>query len=91
MNYSQLNDVLSLTIAQDGDLRALHKSWGTHLAKVTKFIEMFLDKYGSRISGEKENTPEWNLYNKKTEEYNTYARAIRNVEYFIAKANVSKL
>lgn len=52
---------------------------------------MFLEKYGNRIMGEKEDTPEWNLYNKKSEEYNTYARAIRNVEYFIAKANVSKL
>lgn len=91
MNYSQLNDVLSQTIANDGDLQTLRKTWTLHLAKVTKFIEMFLEKYGDRIAGEKENTPEWNLYSKKTEEYNNYARAIRNVEYFIAKANVSKL
>jgi|688.fasta_scaffold301573_3 hypothetical protein len=91
MNYSQLNDVLSQTIANDGNLRELRKSWGNHLAKVSKFIEMFLDKYGDRIMGDKDNTPEWNLYSKKTEEYNTYARAIRNVEYFIAKDNVSKL
>lgn len=91
MNYSQLNDILSKTVANDGDLHELRKSWTLHLAKVSKFIEMFLEKYGNRIMGEKEDTPEWNLYNKKSEEYNTYARAIRNVEYFIAKANVSKL
>lgn len=91
MNYHQLNNILSETIANDGDLRDLHKMWGTQLIKVTKFIEMFLDKYGKRIDGDKEDTPEWKLYTKKSEEYNNYARAIRNVEYFIAKQNVSKL
>ena len=91
MNYAQLNDVLSQTVANDGDLQDLRKTWCLQLAKVSKFIEMFLEKYGNRIDGERQNTPEWNLYTKKTEEYNTYARAIRNVEYFIAKANVSKL
>lgn len=91
MNYTQLNDVLSQTIASEGDLQQLRKSWGKQLVKVSKFLEMFLEKYGNRIDGERKDTPEWNLYAKKTEEYNNYARAIRNVEYFIAKANVSKL
>lgn len=91
MNYAQLNDVLSQTISSEGDLQQLRKSWSLQLVKVSKFLEMFLEKYGSRIDGERQDTPEWNLYTKKTEEYNNYARAIRNVEYFIAKANVSKL
>jgi hypothetical protein len=91
MNYTQLNSILSDTVANNGDLASLKRTWATHLVKVSKFIEMFLEKYGDRIMGDKDNTPEWNLYSKKTEEYNTYARAIRNVEYFIAKDNVSKL
>ena len=91
MNYNQLNSILSDTVANNGDLASLKGTWVTQLVKVSRFIEMFLEKYGDRIMGDKDNTPEWNLYNKKTEEYNTYARAIRNVEYFIAKDNVSKL
>lgn len=91
MNYNQLNSILYDTVANNGDLASLRSTWVTHLVKVSKFIEVFLERYGERIMGDKEDTPEWNLYNKKTEEYNTYARAIRNVEYFIAKDNVSKL
>lgn len=91
MTYDQLNQILSSTVANDGDLQALKKEWAVQLKKISVFMDKFLDKYSSRLMGEKNNSPEWTLYNKKTQEYNNYARAIRNVEYFIAKANVSKL
>lgn len=91
MTYDQLNQIISSAVANNGDLQSLKMEMALKLKKISVFMDKFLKKYGSRLMGDQSDTPEWNLYKKKTEEYNNYARAIRNVEYFIAKENVSKL
>lgn len=85
ITYSGLNNEISTYVANDFELSQLKEKYTAQLNRIDAFMEKFLDKFGNRVMGERENTPEWNLYKSKNEEYNVYARAIRNVDYFIAK------
>lgn len=85
ITYSGLNNEISTYVANEFDLNQLKEKYSSQLNRIDAFMEKFLDKFGNRVMGERENTPEWNLYKSKNEEYNVYARAIRNVDYFIAK------
>lgn len=92
MNYTQLNNVLSDAVVQGDDLHQLKKEWVKHVNKLDRFFDMYLERYGSKLDNNDDtNTPEWRLYKTKAAEYNDYNRAINNVSYYIAKANVSKL
>jgi hypothetical protein len=84
-SYQSLNEELTQTLQDGGDLNALRSKWTDSVAKISAFVEMFLDRCGNRVLGEKNESPEWKLYINKTDEYNNYTRAIRNVDYFIAK------
>jgi hypothetical protein len=86
MTYEALNAQISKTLANQGDLTPLKEQWSTHLQKTSDFIDMFLERFGGRVLGDRDTSPEWKLYLTKTEEYNNYARAIRNLDYFIAKS-----
>ena len=85
VSYSQLNNQISAVLQQQGDLSGLKQQWTKEVQRLDVFLDMFLDKYNSRLLGDKTNSPEWNLYTAKTEAYNNYARALRSVDYFIAK------
>ena len=86
--YTQLNAELSQVLQTNGDLEPLKVSYTHELKRIEVFMEMFLEKYGKRILGDKTNSPEWNLYTQKTEAYNNYNRMLRQVDYFIAKQKV---
>lgn len=91
MNYTQLNSVLSDAVVQGDDLQQLKKDWVKHVNKLDRFFDLYLERYGDKLTEENTNTPEWRLYKAKSNEYHDYTRAINNVSYYIAKANVSKL
>lgn len=89
VNYATLNDKISDAIVNGDDLNTLKTQWLGEVDKISTFVEMFLDRYGNRVLGEKDQSPEWKLYTSKTDDYNTYTRAIRNVDYFIAKQKLT--
>jgi hypothetical protein len=71
------------------DLEIKYRDQQLQLMKLDKFFTMFLDKFSSKMSPEKTNTPIWKLYNEKTKEYNELYRDIRITEYYIKReANV---
>lgn len=90
ITYESLNHKLSMAIQNDGDLKELKKEYTTNITKLHMFIDMFLEKFGNKVIGEKNNSPEWRLFSQKSEEYNNYARAIRNIDYWIAKKAISE-
>lgn len=85
ITYAGLNNEISSYVANEFDLSQLKEKYTSQLNRIDAFMEKFLDKFGNRVMGDYESTPEWKLYKSKNEEYNVYARAIRNVDYFIAK------
>lgn len=91
MNYTQLNAVISDAVVYGGDLNEIKRNWVKHVNKLDRFFDMYLERYGNKLTDENTNTPEWRLYKTKSNEYHDYTRAINNVSYYIAKANVSKL
>lgn len=90
ISYQALNNEISNHVQNDFDLDELKSKYTSSMLKIDAFMEKFLDKFGSRVMGDAENTPEWKLFKSKNEEYNVYSRAIRNVEYFIAKKTLAK-
>lgn len=85
MTYAQLNDTLSDTLVNGGDLESLKTDWEMQIKKLHTFMEMFLERFGDRVLGEKDSSPEWRLYSAKCDAYSNYTRAVRNVDYFQAK------
>lgn len=83
--YSQLCSEITNINLYGGCLQSLKSEWELELKKIDTFISMFLEKYGTRIIGEKKNTPEWVLYSAKTEQFSNYTRALRQLDYFLAK------
>lgn len=82
---TQLNSMLSEAIRTQSDLSVLKSAWEIELKWFDIFMDMFLDRYLDRVSGDKKDTPEWNLYNKAFEQYCIYAQAIKSVDYFMKK------
>ena len=85
ITYDLLNTKLQSALSNGLPLAILRQDLEKELAKISDFMELFLERYGSRLTSNKEFTPEFRLYNKKSEEYNNVVRAIRNVDYFIGK------
>lgn len=83
--YQQLNAILSDAVLYDHDLAELKAEWDAELKKIHAFMDKFLDRFGNKIIADKDNSPEWKLYTQKCDEYSNYNRAIRNVDYYIAK------
>lgn len=90
ITYTALNNELSDIIQNDGDLNELKQEYTTKIKKLHAFIDMFLERFGNKVIGEKDSSPEWRLFSQKSEEYNNYARAIRNIDYWIAKKALSE-
>jgi hypothetical protein len=85
MTYNQLNSEISNALRNQLSLEPLKEKYQSERDKISAFLEMFLERFGGRVSGDKDDSPEWKLYNKKCQEYHDYTRAIRSVEYFISK------
>lgn len=89
VSYFELNNEISAYVANDKDLHELKQKYEKQVTKIHAFMDMFLQKFGSKVMGDKDSSPEWKLFSTKNEEYNVYSRAIRNVEYFISKASLA--
>jgi hypothetical protein len=89
MTYEQLNTEISKRIQNQQSLFDLRDEWKDHIKKLDQFIEMFLDRFAGKVAGDYDGSPEWKLYKTKCDEYHNYARALRNIEYFIAKEAVA--
>lgn len=90
ISYETLNSRLSKTLQQDptiDELNTLKTEWDGQVKKLDAFIQMLLDRAGHKLLGEKKDTPEWVLFSRKSEEYSSYVKAIKSVNYFIAKKN----
>lgn len=90
MTYNQLINQISSALHNQLPLEPIKEQYQLELDKVSSFLDMFLDKFGSRVSGDKDDSPEWKLYNKKCQEFHDYTRAIRNIDYFLSKEAVAK-
>lgn len=90
ISYLELNNEISSYVAHEKDLNELKEKYETQVKKLHAFMDMFLKKFGSKVMGDKDKSPEWKLFSSKTEEYNVYTRAIRNVDYFISKASLAQ-
>jgi hypothetical protein len=89
ITYEHLNQKISQTILSQRSLAPLKEEFSEEISNIHSFIDMFLDRFGDRVVGDKTNSPEWKLYSEKTAEYNSYSRAIRNVDYFMAKERLN--
>jgi hypothetical protein len=89
ITYTTLNNQLSNFIQKGYNLSDLKESWENEVKTLNRFFDMFIERFGEALEAE-EIGPEHKLYMQKTEEYNNYVRAIRNVEYWISKETISK-
>lgn len=87
--YTELNNQITDTLRTQGDLAPLKTEWLLTLRKISAFIDMFLKRFGHLVMDNRNASPEWALYSKKTDQFHAYSRAIRNVEYFIAKGKLT--
>ena len=58
--------------------------------RLDKFFSMFLDQYGDQMDSDNTDTPVWKLYKSKLKEYDTVSRSIKEVEYWIKKAEIKQ-
>lgn len=86
--FNQLNSKISDAVINNGDLFALRKSFVLEQYKLSKFMDMFIEKVGPKIMDDRTKSPEWKLYTAKTDEFNSYGRAIRITDYYLAKKNL---
>ena len=69
----------------NGDLYTLRKTLVQGQYKISIFLDKFIEKMGNKLDGEQNDSPVWKLYNTKTKTYNEYERAIRIIDYHLAK------
>lgn len=86
--FNQLDSKISDTVLNNGDLFALRKTFVLEQYKLSKFMDKFMDKLGHKLMEDRTKSPEWQLYTKKTDEFNSYGRAIRITDYHLAKKNL---
>ena len=55
--------------------------------KIDKFMSKFLDKFERKMSYEETNTPVWDLYKKKSNEYSKLTQLINTAQYYFNKAH----
>lgn len=70
------------------DLNAIHLELLNERQKIGEFIDMFLDKYDTKMNAEEPGGKLWKLYRKKHDEYCTIEQQLRNLKYFTDKKNV---
>ena len=51
--------------------------------KLDIFFDMFLEKFDSKLSGDKKTNPYWKLYNDKFNEYEEIQRGINYAKYLL--------
>lgn len=84
--FDEMNAAISSTIHYgNGDLYSLRKQFVQGQYKISIFLDKFIEKLGAKLEGERNDSPEWKLYTTKTKTYNDYDRAIRIIDYHLAK------
>jgi hypothetical protein len=53
--------------------------------KLDKFFTLFLDKFEKKMDAENPDTPVWQLYKTKSNEYAELNKTIRAAEYYLQK------
>ncbi len=74
--------------AYDRDLAALQRIRGTLLKerqKMDRWFDKYLEMFDRKMDSTKIDTPEWKMYNKKSEEYSTVNGLIRSADVYIKK------
>lgn len=74
--------------AYDRDLVALERIRGALLKerqKMDRWFDKYLEMFDRKMDSTKINTPEWKMYNKKSEEYSTVNGLIRSADVYIKK------
>ena len=87
LHVSEYYDKFSLC-AIDRDVPALVRLRNSLLSdrqKMDSWFDKFLDKCNKRMDSSKLDTPEWKLYNKKSEEYSELNRLIVSADAYIRK------
>jgi hypothetical protein len=77
VNYYTYNQVDKLT--------QLHTHLVLERMKLDKFMSMFLDKFERKMSYEDTDTPIWDLYRKKSDEYSKLSQLINTANYYLSK------
>jgi hypothetical protein len=80
------NDLVSASSNNDlPQLQSIYVSLIREKMKLDKFFSMYLDKFDKHMSEEQTDTPVWNLYKKKYNEYSELNQTIRAAEYYLKK------
>lgn len=58
--------------------------------RLDKFFSMFLDQYGDQMDSDNTDTPVWKLYKAKLKDYDNVSRSIKEVEYWMKKAELKQ-
>lgn len=53
--------------------------------QIDKFMSKFLDKFERKMSYEETDTPVWDLYRKKSDEYSKLTQLINTATYYLNK------
>jgi hypothetical protein len=66
-------------------IQQIHTSLLNEKMKLDKFFSLFLDKFEKKMDPEKTDTPVWQLYKTKTNEYAELNKSIRAAQYYLQK------
>ncbi len=70
------------------ELSNLHFDLQKERMKLDKFMTQFLDKFERKMNYEETDTPVWNLYRKKMNDYSKLSQLINTANYYLKKNNV---
>ena len=76
--------------AIDRDLPALLRIRGDLLKqrqKMDRWFDKYLDMFDRKMDPAKVDTPEWKMYNKKSDEYSKLNQLIKSAEAYIQKVS----
>jgi hypothetical protein len=82
--YEQI--VNASTYGDKETIQKLHNSLIREKMKMDKFFTLFLDKFEKKMDAENPNTPVWQLYKTKSNEYAKLNQTIRAAEYYLQKS-----
>ncbi len=91
LSVSEYYEKFSLC-AIDRDLPALLRIRGALLKerqKMDRWFDKYLDMFDRKMDPAKVDTPEWKLYNKKSEEYSQLNRLITSADVYIQKVGTN--
>ena len=66
-------------------IQSLRDNLVTEKMKLDKFFSMFLNKFERKMDPDKTHTPIWDLYKKKSKEYNDLQHSITIADYYLNK------